>query len=106
MPDLIFVENEGVEVRVRARVGDTVMRAARVAGVTGIVGDCGGCMSCLTCHCYLPEETAQRVPPPTGDEVALLEDLALRKAGSRLSCQIVVTEALDGATFLVPAWQG
>lgn len=106
MPELIFVEHDGAEVRAEARVGDTVMRAARAAGVTGIIGECGGCMNCLTCHCYVPADVARCIPPPAPGEAAMLEGVALARENSRLSCQIVVTEALDGARFWLPEWQG
>ncbi|WP_079640156.1 2Fe-2S iron-sulfur cluster-binding protein [Sphingopyxis flava] len=106
MPELIFVEHDGTERRVQARVGDTVMRTAVAAGVAGIIGECGGCMNCLTCHCYIPAEVAERIPPASEDEAAMLDVVALAQANSRLCCQIVVTEALDGARFEIPEWQG
>ena len=106
MPRLIFVGHDGAEVIAEARVGDTVMRAALAAGVTGILGECGGFMNCLTCHCFVSAEVAQLVPPPTDREAAMLDGLALARENSRLSCQIVVTEALDGARFGLPGWQG
>lgn len=106
MPTLTFVEDDGTEVIAQARLGESVMRAARAAGVSGIVGECGGCMNCLTCHCYVPPDLAASIPPPSDGEAAMLDGVALAREGSRLSCQIVVTEQLDGAHFALPPWQG
>lgn len=106
MPTLIFVEPDGSETTITARSGDTVMRAARAGGVDGIVGECGGCMNCLTCHVFVPEAVAAVIPGPEAVECAMIDALALGEENSRLSCQIVVTDALDGARFGLPEWQG
>lgn len=63
-------------------------------------------MNCLTCHCYVPPDVARRIPPPSAGEAAMLEGVALAREDSRLSCQIVVSEELDGARFELPEWQG
>lgn len=106
MPTLIFIEPDGVACTVSARVGETVMRAARAAGVTGIIGECGGSMNCLTCHCYVSSADWDRIAPAAAVEREMLDCVMEVRENSRLACQIVVTADLDGATFIVPAWQG
>ena len=82
------------------------MRAAVDNGVEGIVADCGGTMSCATCHVIVPPEWATRLPPPGPDEEAMLAMTAApREAGSRLSCQLVVSAPLHGLTLRLPATQ-
>lgn len=106
MPELIFIDQQGHTTEVQARIGETVMYAARSAGVPGIIGECGGCMNCLTCHCYVAHADVARVPPARAEERDLLDGVMEGRENSRLTCQIVVTADLDGVTFIVPAWQG
>lgn len=98
-----FVQPDGTRRQVQAREGQSLMRIAIEANVDGIQADCGGCLSCATCHVYIEPVPA---PPPDGDEDGMLGTVAAeRRAGSRLSCQLVATPALDGATVTVPARQ-
>ena len=91
---------------VAGRVGDSLMRAAVAAGVEGIAADCGGTLSCATCHVYVDPAWAARLPPPSRDEDAMLEMTAApRRPTSRLSCQIVLDDALDGLTAGLPDTQ-
>lgn len=106
MVRLVFVNPDGTQVDVDARAGDSVMRAVRGAGVAGVPGECGGFMNCLTCHCYVAEKDIARIPPATPGESDMLDCLAERQDNSRLTCQIVVSDALEGAVFIVPSWQG
>ena len=82
------------------------MEAAVAANVQGIAADCGGMLTCGTCHVYVREPHASLLPAPAADELAMLEFVAaLRRANSRLSCQIALTEALDGLTLDLPDTQ-
>ena len=82
------------------------MEAAVAANVAGIEADCGGLMTCATCHVYVREPWASQLPAPEPDEVAMLEFTASpRQANSRLSCQLVLTQALDGLTVDLPESQ-
>jgi ferredoxin, 2Fe-2S len=82
------------------------MEAAVAANVPGIEADCGGLMTCATCHVLVREPFAARLPPPEPDELAMLEFTASpRQSNSRLSCQIELTEALDGLTVDLPPSQ-
>ncbi len=91
---------------VTARAGRTLMEAAVDANVKGIAADCGGLLTCATCHVILPEPWATRVPAATADEDGMLDFTATpRQAGSRLSCQITLTEDLDGLQVELPPKQ-
>lgn len=103
MPKVTYVAIDGSRCTIDATVGNSVMSAAVRNGVPGIIGECGGNMSCATCHVYVGEDFAVSVGPPGDLEDAML-DLAVsdRRSTSRLSCQIEVTEALDGLIVATP----
>jgi 2Fe-2S ferredoxin len=91
---------------VHARAGTSLMRAATDAGVEAIAADCGGCLSCATCHVYVAPDWVDALPPPDGDEQAMLQMTAAEaRPESRLSCQIVLTPALDGLQVRLPSTQ-
>lgn len=100
---MIYVGAEGQERAVDATVGESVMAAAVKNGVPGIVGECGGNASCATCHVWVREEFGSLVGSPGGMEDDLLDlGVSERRSTSRLSCQILVTPALDGLTVDIP----
>lgn len=91
---------------IEGKPGDSLMQAAMAADVAGIEADCGGLISCGTCHVYVQEPFASQLPPADADETAMLEFTASpRRPESRLSCQIVLSEALDGLTVELPESQ-
>lgn len=91
---------------VQCKSGQSLMQAAVAANVEGIAADCGGMMTCGTCHVYVREPHAGALPPPVEEELAMLEFTSSpRRPGSRLSCQIVLTESLDGLTVDLPESQ-
>lgn len=103
MPVITFLRASGEARRVSADAGDTVMRTGVGAGIDGIEAICGGACSCGTCHVYVAEAWLALLPPPREDELALLEFVdAPRTAASRLSCQLHVSEELDGLVVTVP----
>ena len=76
------------------------------AGVRGIAADCGGLLTCATCHVMVHPPFSGQLPPPDGEELALLAFTATAATpASRLSCQIYLTSALDGLTVELPASQ-
>jgi 2Fe-2S ferredoxin len=78
------------------------MIAARNTGIRGIVAECGGSAMCATCHCYVISVAEGALPEMRADEVDTIEFNAHDpRENSRLTCQIVVTEALEGAVFEV-----
>jgi 2Fe-2S ferredoxin len=91
---------------VSGRPGDSLMQAASAAGIDGIAADCGGVLTCATCHVYVSQAWSAKLAPPIADESSMLEFVAAeRRTGSRLSCQITLSEALDGLTVELPESQ-
>jgi 2Fe-2S ferredoxin len=104
--DIHLIAADGQRHTLRARVGRSLMRAAVDGGIDGIAADCGGCLTCATCHVIVDAAWAAKLPPPAADESAMLEMTAApRQGGSRLSCQIELTPALDGLVVQLPATQ-
>lgn len=103
MPKVIFRSCSGEKHEVEVAAGRSVMLGATINGVPGIDADCGGTLSCATCHVYVDKAWAGRIPEIEEIENDLLENAAAeRRDNSRLSCQIVVTENLDGITVDIP----
>lgn len=106
MPKVVFITLEGAERVVDANAGESVMAAAVRNGIPGIIGECGGNCSCATCHVYVADDFSADVGGANDMEDDLLDlGVADRRENSRLSCQIQVTDALDGLTVHVPAEQ-
>ena len=106
MPTVTYVLKTGEERSLTVPVGGTVMRAAIQADLPGIDAECGGCCSCATCHVYVDPSFVDRLPAPSEDEQDLLTGVsAEQKPNSRLSCQITMTEALDGLIVRIPERQ-
>lgn len=96
MPTIIVTTREGKQKAVEGVAGFSVMEAIRDAGIDELLALCGGCCSCATCHVYVDQAFADRLPTIGEDEDDLLESSSHRRPASRLSCQIPVTDALDG----------
>ncbi|MFM5884375.1 MAG: 2Fe-2S iron-sulfur cluster-binding protein [Novosphingobium sp.] len=96
MPKLVIVNRAGEESTVDAASGLSVMEAIRDNGFDELLALCGGCCSCATCHVHVAPEWADRLPAMSEDENDLLDSSDHREANSRLSCQIQLTDALDG----------
>jgi 2Fe-2S ferredoxin len=96
MPKLIVVTREGEEREIDAEAGLSVMEVIRDAGIDEILALCGGCCSCATCHVHVDPEFAAKLPKMSEDENDLLDSSSERDANSRLSCQVEMTDALDG----------
>ncbi|HEX2539942.1 MAG TPA: 2Fe-2S iron-sulfur cluster-binding protein [Caldimonas sp.] len=101
-----LVDADGTRHTLAGNVGQSLMRVATDAGLDGIKADCGGCMTCATCHVIVDAAWAGRLPPPSSDEEAMLEMTAAeRQPTSRLSCQIVLAEAIEGLVAGIPDTQ-
>lgn len=100
MARIHFTTRDGTCISVEAFSG-SVMKHAVSAGVPGIEGQCGGSMSCGTCHVQIPPEWANRLGPASVIEADLLEFEEGYSPLSRLSCQIEVTQDIDGLTLTV-----
>lgn len=89
-----------------AKPGQSLMQAATHAGVDAIAADCGGSLNCATCHVYVNPDWLTRLPAPSADELSMLEMTAApRQPNSRLSCQLIATQALDGMVIALPLTQ-
>ncbi|NNU42767.1 2Fe-2S iron-sulfur cluster-binding protein [Ramlibacter montanisoli] len=101
-----LVAADAVETTLSVKPKGSLMQAATAANVSGIAADCGGLMTCATCHVYVREPFAARLPPPSAEELGMLEFTASpRQPNSRLSCQLELTQDLDGLTVDLPAKQ-
>ena len=96
----------GVEHEIEAEIGSTVMESAIKGGVTSIVAECGGSCTCSTCHVYVDEAWRDKLPAASPEEEDQLDFAFDLQPNSRLSCQIKVTEALDGLLVRTPSYQG
>ena len=96
MTHIIFIQHDGATQEVDAEDGISLMQAAVDNMVPGIVGDCGGCCSCATCHVHIDPSFMDKMPKLSEDENDLLESSDHRNEFSRLSCQIPITDALEG----------
>ncbi len=103
MAKIHFIQPDGTRVSVEAKNGQPAMHAAMTHNVAGILGECGGSMACATCHVYVDDAWLGRLPAMSGLENEMLDATAAeRRAGSRLSCQIEVSDALDGLVLALP----
>lgn len=105
MPDITYIDQNGNERTVEAELGSTVMETAINNDIPGILATCGGSCSCATCHVYVDEAWLEKLPEPQLEEVDMLDTAHDLQDNSRLSCQIVVTEDLDGLVVTTPARQ-
>ena len=96
MPKLVVVTRDGTEKTVEADNGLSVMEVIRDAGFDELLALCGGCCSCATCHVHVDPEFADRVPAMSEDENDLLDSSDHRDETSRLSCQLLMSDDLDG----------
>ena len=101
MPKLIFVNSEGTEKSVEAENGLSVMEIARDNDLE-IEGTCGGSISCCTCHVIIDKDWFSIVGSPNPDEEDMLDLAVGLQPTSRLSCQIEVTNELDGLRMTIP----
>lgn len=105
MPTLIFIEHNGTQHQVSGAIGQSVMQAATFASVPGLPADCGGACACATCHAYVDEAWMQRLPAAEGMESDMLDYAFERRDNSRLTCQLVISEAMDGLVIHLPESQ-
>lgn len=101
-----FVEADGRTFEVDAPEGWSLMEAAFHNGIDGIEAECGGSCTCATCHVYIDEGYLDKLPPMRSNEDEMLDCTATeRRNTSRLSCQVELTEALDGIVVNIPETQ-
>lgn len=105
MPTIKFIDSDGRETLLDAEAGTTVMKTAVDNGLRGIEADCGGACACATCHVYIAETWVEAIGPAGDDEAEMLSYAVEPRPNSRLSCQIKLTEALDGLVVHTPVSQ-
>ena len=105
MVKITFIDVEGTARTVEGEVGSTVMETAIKQGVPGIEAECGGACACSTCHVYVDESWREKVGEPSPMEEGMLDFAYGVQPSSRLSCQIKVTEVLDGLVVRTPERQ-
>jgi len=106
MPRVTYISQDEKVTTLDIDVGTSVMQAAVFNGIDGIVAECGGSCMCATCHVYVREDQLALCPPLEADEDAMLEGTASpRLPNSRLSCQLVVSEQMDGLVVTLPETQ-
>ena len=106
MPKITYIENSGKSQTIEVTNGLTVMEGAVQNDIPGIDADCGGGMACATCHVYVTEEWFNKLPKKEDGEEDMLDMAFEPKKNSRLSCQIIVSDELEGLIVSTPSKQG
>ena len=101
MPTLNVKTRDGMRLAIEAHAGLSVMENIRNAGISEMVALCGGSLSCATCHVYVDESLQTRLPAPSEDEAAMLDVCDDRLPNSRLSCQLLFSDDLDGLAITI-----
>ena len=106
MPTITYIHHDGNKTAIEANEGMTVMEAAVKNNVSGIEAECGGACACATCHVYIDEAWQDKTGTAQPMEEDMLDFAVDVKPTSRLSCQIKITNALDGLIVHIPETQG
>ncbi len=96
MPTLEITDLAGNVTSLDAKSGETLMEALRDNGYDDILAICGGVCSCSSCHCYIEDDWKEKLDTPSEDEVQLVSSTEHYKGNSRLSCQVTLTDDMDG----------
>tara|TARA_Y100000817_G_scaffold223066_1_gene176219 strand:+ start:252 stop:572 length:321 start_codon:yes stop_codon:yes gene_type:complete len=105
MPKIIYKDFQGGSKTIEVANGLTVMEGAIQNEIPGIDADCGGSMACATCHVYINENWLNKIPKPEDAEVDMIDMAFEPKKNSRLSCQIIVNDELNGLEVTTPEKQ-
>ena len=105
MPKITYISDDNKTNTVEVQNGLTVMEGAVQNNIPGIDADCGGSMACATCHVYVKEEWFNKLPKKEDGEDDMLDMAFEPKKNSRLSCQLVVSDTLDGLVVTTPSKQ-
>jgi ferredoxin, 2Fe-2S len=106
MPKITYIENTGKSHTIEVDKGLSVMEGAVQNDIQGIDADCGGGMACATCHVYVKEEWLDKLPKKEDGEEDMLDMAYEPNKNSRLSCQLTVTDELEGLVVNIPTKQG
>ena len=105
MPRITYITSDEQLHTIEVKSGLTVMEGAVQNDIPGIDADCGGGMACATCHVYVNEEWADKLPKKEDGEEDMLDMAFEPKQNSRLSCQLIVSDELDGLEVAIPEKQ-
>jgi 2Fe-2S ferredoxin len=102
---VFYIAHDGSQFEADVPAGSSVMDGAVNNGIDGILAECGGAMSCATCHVYIDDAWVSKVSAPTEMEQEMLEVVSNPKETSRLSCQVTVTNEMEGLKVHLPESQ-
>ena len=105
MPKITYIEHNGKSHAIDVSNGLSVMEGAVQNNIPGIDADCGGSMACATCHVYVKEEWFNKIPKKEDGEEDMIDMAFEPKKNSRLSCQIMVSDQLEGLVVDIPEKQ-
>ena len=105
MPKITYIEHNGEAHTIEVTNGLSVMEGAVQNNIPGIDADCGGSMACATCHVYVKEEWFNKLPKKEDGEEDMIDMAFEPKKNSRLSCQIIISDELDGLVVNIPKKQ-
>ena len=105
MTKITYKDNHGNSKTIEVEKGLSVMEGAIQNDIPGIDADCGGSMACATCHVYVEEKWLHKLPKPEEAEVDMIDMAYEPKKNSRLSCQLIVSDELDGLKVTTPSQQ-
>ena len=105
MPKMTYKDFQGGSKTIEIESGLTVMEGAIQNDIPGIDADCGGSMACATCHVYVSDEWINKISKPEDAEIDMIDMAYEPKKNSRLSCQIIVSDDLDGLEVTTPEKQ-
>ena len=105
MTKITYIKHNGKSHTVEVAKGLTVMEGAVENNISGIDADCGGGMACATCHVYVNEEWLDKLPTKEDGEEDMLDMAYEPKQNSRLSCQLIISDELDGLVVNIPSKQ-
>ncbi len=105
MPKVTFTDHKGDSKTIEIDNGLSVMEGAVQQNIPGIDADCGGSMACATCHVYVDDNWYEKIPKAEDAEIDMIDMAFEPKKNSRLSCQIIVTDNIDGLKVTTPEKQ-
>ena len=105
MAKITYKDFQGNSKTIEVEKGLSVMEGAIQNNISGIDADCGGSMACATCHVYVEEKWLDKLPKADDGEVDMIDMAFEPKKNSRLSCQLIVSEELDGMVVTTPSKQ-
>jgi ferredoxin, 2Fe-2S len=105
MPKIVYIEHNGTEHAIEVKTGLSVMEGAVNNSIPGIDADCGGACACATCHVHVDPAWFAKLTPPDALEASMIDFATGSDGFSRMSCQIKVSQALDGLVVRLPESQ-